>query len=219
MKHIKLWKVLAIFVSCILSSSYALAEYSKSFEGYRIFSTNCTVCHGADGLGNGPLADKLGTRPANLANNDRLAQASDQEFFRIIEGTAPHGRVSEDMPKWGLAIPQTEINSLIAYIRYLQSAKHPVAGNPVIGKQVYNNNCVICHGANGKGKGKLTEVYDMAPADHTNADAMNHMSNEKMHSIIYKGSVGAQLMPGWKGILSDREIDDTISYIRLLSAQ
>lgn len=219
MKHITLWKILATFAAGMLSSSYAFADYSKSFEGYHIFTTDCAVCHGADGTGNGPLANKLETRPANLTNNDRLKQVSDQELFRIIEGTAPHGRVSNDMPKWGLAIPHTEIKSLVAYIRYLHSSKHPIPGNPEIGKQVYDNYCTICHGINGKGKGKLTEVYDMEPADHTNADNMNRMSNEKMHSLISKGAIGAKLMPGWKDILSDKEIDDVISYIRLLSAQ
>ena len=219
MKHMKAWKILAIFAVGILLSSGAFAEYSISFDGYRIFRTDCFVCHGADGTGNGPLAPKLETRPANLTNDDRLKHVSDRDLFKIIEGTAPHGRVSKDMPKWGLTIPHTQIKSLVSYIRFLHRSKHPIPGNPHNGKQVYTDNCVICHGINGKGKGMLTEVYDMEPADHTNTDSMNHISNEKMRSIISNGTKGAKLMPGWKGILSDKEIEDVISYIRLLSAQ
>lgn len=219
MKHMKVWRIVAIFTAGMLLSSTAFAEYSKTFDGYRIFRTDCMVCHGIDGTGNGPLANKLATMPADLTNNGRLKHVTDRELFMIIEGTAPHGRVSSDMPKWGLALPQTQIRSLVAYIRYLHDSKHPILGNPQNGKQVYDNNCTICHGANGKGKGIITEVYDMEPADHTNADSMNLISNEKMHSIISNGTKGAKLMPGWKGLLSDKEIDDVISYIRLLSAQ
>jgi cbb3-type cytochrome c oxidase subunit III len=218
MKQTMVWKLPAILAIGMLSSN-AFADYSKSFDGYRIFRTNCFVCHGLDGTGDGPLASKLETRPADLTDNDRLEKKSDRELFKIIEGTAPHGEVTSDMPQWGLAIPHTQIRSLVAYVRYLHSSKHPVSGNPQMGKQVYDNNCTVCHGPGGKGKGTITKVYDMEPADHTDASSMNRMSNEKIHSIISNGTKGAKLMPGWKGILSDKEIEDVISYIRLLSAQ
>ena len=213
------WKIPAFLAIGISLTSNASAENSISFDGYRIFRTDCFVCHGLDGTGSGPLASKLDTKPADLTNNDRLKQMSDRELFKIIEGTAPHGQVSKDMPKWGLAIPHAQIRSLVAYIRYLHSSKHPVSGNPQMGKQVYDDNCTICHGTDGKGKGTITKVYDMEPADHTDAESMNRMSNKKMYSIIANGTKGAELMPGWKDILSDTEIEAAISYIRLLSAQ
>jgi cbb3-type cytochrome c oxidase subunit III len=218
MKQTMSWRIPAILVLGMLSSN-TFADYSRSFDGYRIFRANCVVCHGLDGTGNGPLAGKLDKKPADLTDNDRLKKKSDRELFKIIEGTAPHGQVSDDMPQWGLAIPHTQIRSLLAYVRYLHGSKHPVSGNPIIGKQVYDDNCTICHGSDGKGEGMITKVYDMEPADHTDASSMNRISNEKIRSIISNGSKGAELMPGWKGFLSDKEIEDVISYIRLLSAQ
>lgn len=219
MRQIIVWKIPVIIILGMWLSSNASADYSKTFDGYRIFQANCSVCHGADGSGNGPLAGKLGATPANLTNNDRLNQKSDRELFRIIEGTAPHGTVSKDMPKWGLAIPGTQIKSLVTYIRYLHQSKYPVSGNPIMGKQVYLSNCTICHGYDGRGRGAITKVYDMKPADHTNARSMERLSNEKIHNIISDGGAGASLMPGWKDMLSDKEIDDVVSYIRLLSSK
>jgi cbb3-type cytochrome c oxidase subunit III len=218
MKQKMVWKIPAILAITMLSSN-AFADYSKSFDGYRIFRTNCSVCHGLDGTGNGLLASKLESKPADLTNSERLGKKSDRELFKIIEGTAPHDQVSDDMPQWGLTIPQTQIRSLLAYVRYLHSSKYPVSGNPEMGKQVYDTNCSICHGFDGKGKGTITKIYDMEPADHTDASSMNHMSNEKIYSIISDGTKGAKLMPGWKEILTEKEIEDVISYIRLLSAQ
>jgi cbb3-type cytochrome c oxidase subunit III len=218
MKQKMVWKIPAILAITMLSSN-VFADYSKSFDGYRVFRTNCSVCHGLDGTGNGPLASKLETKPADLTNNERLEKKSDRELFKIIEGTAPHGQVSGDMPQWGLTISQAQIRSLLIYVRYLHSSKHPVSGNPVMGKQVYDDNCTICHGADVKGKGTITEIYDMEPADHTDTSSMNRMSNEKIRSIISDGTKGAKLMPGWKDVLTDKEIEDVISYIRLLSAQ
>jgi mono/diheme cytochrome c family protein len=37
--------------------------------------------------------------------------------------------------------------------------------------------------------------------------------------VIANGSAGANLMPGWKDTLSDKQIEDVISYIRLLSSE
>lgn len=217
MKQKMVWKIPAILAITMLSSN-AFADYSKSFDGYRIFRTNCSVCHGLDGTGNGLLASKLESKPADLTNSERLGKKSDRELFKIIEGTAPHDQVSDDMPRWGLTIPQAQIRSLLAYVRYLHSSKHPVSGNPEMGKQVYDTNCSLCHGLDGKGKGTITKIYDMEPADHTDASNMNRMSNEKIRSIISEGTKGAKLMPGWKDILTEKETEDVISYIRLLSA-
>lgn len=211
------WKIPAILTIGMLFSSSVLADYSKGFDGYRIFKNNCTLCHGEDGSGNGPLASKLSEKPADLSDNDKLSKRSDHDLFRIIEGTAPHGQVGNEMPKWGLSLPQTEINSLVSYIRYLHTSKYSVSGNPEKGKQTYNEKCSICHGSDGKGKGKLAVVYDMQPADHTDAAAMEKISNEKMYRLIADGTAGAKLMLGWKDILSSDEIKDVISYIRLLS--
>lgn len=219
MKQIIKLKMPLIFTISILLSTNAFADYSKSFDGYRIFKTNCFVCHGADGSGNGPLASKLSVKPADLTSKGKMGQRSDRDLFRIIEGSMAHGQISSDMPKWKFSLPQTQINSLITYIRYLHTSRYTVSGNPQKGKQVYDNNCTICHGAGGKGNGTLTKVYDMQPANHTDTDSMNKISNEKMYYLISDGSTGAALMPGWRGILTDKEIKDVISYIRLLSVK
>ena len=219
MKQTIAWKIPAVFTIGMLLSSNAFADYSKSFEGYRIFKTNCFVCHGTDGSGNGPLASMLSTAPADLTSKGKMGQRSDRDLFRIIEGTAAHGQVSSDMPKWKFSLPHTQINSLVTYIRYLHASKYTVSGNPLKGKQVYDDNCTICHGTGGKGNGTLTEFYDMQPADHTDAESMNKISNEKMYYLIADGTAGAKLMPGWKDTLSVKEIKDAISYIRLLSVQ
>jgi cbb3-type cytochrome c oxidase subunit III len=216
MKKTITYKLAAILTAGLLSSFNALADFSKSFEGYGLYKTHCVICHGADGTGNGLLADRLETRPADLTSPS-LAEKRDHEIFQIIEGTAPHGRVSENMPQWGHALPYNHIDSLVYYVRYLNRTKYPTTGNPVGGKQVYDAYCTDCHGKDGKGEGTLAKVYHMKPADHTNPIEMNRMNNNELKDYISKGE-DTTLMPGWQGELSDKQIDDVVSYIRLLSA-
>lgn len=217
MKSSSLYRFIIVMLASLLCSTNVMAEFSKSFDGYQVFNTYCFICHGKDGKGDGPLANKIGTSPSDLTNDSILSMRTDKELVRIVEGSAPHGK-STDMPRWGVAISYTQVRSLVAYIRYLHRGKHKLTGNPIAGKKVYDDSCIQCHGDYGEGDGVLTRVYSMEPANHTDADHMDRVSNKKMREIITKGGAGASLMPGWSEILSKDEINDVISYIRLIAA-
>ena len=218
------YRLIIITLFSMLFSSNINAEFSKSFEGYQVFNTYCFICHGKDGKGNGPLASKIGTPPTDLTDDTILSKRTDKELKRIVEGSLPHGNATDsksaktNTPRWGVAISHVQIRSLVSYIRYMHRGKHQLPGNPISGKEVYDTYCIQCHGPYGEGDGVLTRVYPMETADHTNATEMDKISTRKMLSIINKGGPGSSLMPGWKNILTDKEINDSISYIRLIAA-
>lgn len=221
MKQPSYYRLSIMCLFSILLSTNTNAEYSKSFEGYQVFNTYCFICHGKDGKGNGPLASKLDTSPTDLTDDKIMSKRSDKELKRIVEGSLPHGNTANgktNMPRWGAAISHVQIRSLVSYIRYMHRGKHVLPGNPVSGKAIYETYCIQCHGPYGEGDGVLTRVYPMEPADYTVAKDMDKLSNRKLNSIISKGGSGKSLMPGWKSILSDKEINDVISYIRLIAA-
>lgn len=209
----------ALFILGVMAmSNNAAADYSRSYEGYKLFNSYCSICHGQNGKGDGPLAKKLSNRPTDLTSNALLSNKSDSDIFQIISGTVPHGR--SNMPKWrvGIAISPSQIKGLVAYIRYLHRGKHKLIGNSEKGKVVYDRSCTICHGDKGEGDGVLTKVYSLEPVNHVNATRMDKMSNKQMVKLVTNGGAGASMMPGWKGILTKQEIADVVSYIRLLSA-
>ena len=218
MKQSSLYKFIIVTLFGLLCSSNVMADFSKSFEGYEVFNKYCFICHGEKGKGDGPLAKKIGTPPANLTDNNRLGKRTDKELIRIVEGTSPHGTVSAEMPPWRIAISRSQVQSLVSYIRYLHRGKNDLPGNPGSGKKVYDNYCIQCHGSYGEGDGVLTRVFPMKPADHTNAERMDKITNKKLREIIAKGGAGSSLMPGWAKILSKDEINDVMSYIRLIVA-
>ncbi|HVS89691.1 MAG TPA: cytochrome c [Candidatus Acidoferrum sp.] len=73
-------------------------------SGKQLFTQYCAACHGATGIGDGPVAPVLKTRPADLTT---LAKRHDGAFpYKYVEdvlrfgpGPAAHG--SSDMPTWG----------------------------------------------------------------------------------------------------------------------
>ncbi|MCK5263559.1 MAG: c-type cytochrome [Gammaproteobacteria bacterium] len=221
MKQIPQYKLIILTLFSMLFSSNSVADISKSFSGHQVFNKYCFICHGEQGKGDGPLASKLDLPPSDLTNDNLLSKRTDKELIRIVEGSLPHGKMTDNgstMPRWGIAISHTQVRSLVAYIRYLHRGKHKLTGDPDSGKDNYDRYCIQCHGDYGEGDGVLTRVYSMEPADHTDAEHMDKVSNKKLRAIITKGGAGASLMPGWSGILSKKEINDVLSYIRLIAA-
>jgi len=202
----------------MLFSTNAAADYSKTFEGFEVFNKYCFICHGAEGKGDGPLAEKIGTPPANLTDDNRMGKRTDKDLIRIIEGSAPNGTVSSDMPAWHVALSYTQIRSLASYVRYLHRGRNGLTGNPTAGKRVYEGSCVQCHGEDGEGDGVLTRVYSMTPANHSDAQRMKKMSNEKMPAILPNGGTGAIMIPGGNAIPIKGEIKNEIIYIRMMSS-
>jgi mono/diheme cytochrome c family protein len=80
---------------------------------------------------------------------------------------------------------------------------------------LYQKYCQVCHGEEGDGDGIMTTLMGMTPMDHTNPNATNSFSNEELVESILDGQ--GKYMPAWRGILSQRDVEALVSYIRLLS--
>src|SRR5690349_17618989 len=80
------------------------------WSGATLFENHCATCHGATGVGDGPLAAHLRRPPANLT---LLGQRNHGVFSRemiaqIIDGRKPlAGHGGGDMPVWGDAFDRS----------------------------------------------------------------------------------------------------------------
>lgn len=67
----------------------------------------CAACHGADGAGNGPVADQLKGKPSDLTvlSKNNGGNFPYQQVYRVIDGTWNQGSLrahgSDEMPIWG----------------------------------------------------------------------------------------------------------------------
>ena len=101
-------------------------------HGSYLFTTYCAACHGTSARGDGPLADSMRRRPANLTE---IAKRNNGVFpaemvHQIIDGRHPvrsHG--GPDMPVWGDSFlrskeagdEKTVKDRIDAIVRYLES--------------------------------------------------------------------------------------------------
>lgn len=88
------------------------------------------------------------------------------------------------------------------------SRPQPIPAHPVLGRQVFGQNCAVCHGAAGEGKDPAPPLNSLGHADH-------HPDWE-LYMFVADGKVGFGQMPAWKGRLSDLEIRSVIAYLKTL---
>ena len=82
----------------------------RQLLGSSVYRTSCSVCHGPDAKGDGPLADSLRFLPPDLTLLARKNGGTfpKQRVLRTVDGRNPvKGHGGPDMPVWGDAFRQT----------------------------------------------------------------------------------------------------------------
>lgn len=87
-------------------------------------------------------------------------------------------------------------------------------GDPQKGQAVYAMNCVLCHGPQGQGDGLVGKTIDPPAADFTSA-ASKKKTDAELLAVIENGRPPTAMV-GWKGQLSDAEIQDVLAYVKSL---
>ncbi len=96
------------------------------------------------------------------------------------------------------------------------------AQNLAEGTSLYVSYCSACHGEKGKGDGLAAKGLPAKPADHTNGDIMNRLSDKYLFDIISKGGGGvgkSAFMPAWGSALNEKQIRDIVAFIRSIAIQ
>ncbi|HSF81441.1 MAG TPA: c-type cytochrome [Anaerolineales bacterium] len=208
-----------VFLLTSIQVGHAQESSQEQLElGGRLYAQNCAICHGTDGEG------RVG---ATLAKN----WPSIRPDLRV-RATIENGVAGSPMPAWsqtnGGPLTSEEIEALVAYIlswetggeRYIPPiptlGPRPVitplpnlAGDPNNGALLYEQNCAVCHGADGEGRvgATLGRAWSALRVDL------------RLESSITNGVEGSP-MPAWGqangGPLGKEEIDDLVAYIMTL---
>ena len=130
-----MWKLLPTALALVLTTSgpsraQRLADPALVDSGRALFATYCASCHGLSGRGNGPAAEELRRRPADLTQLAKLNGGifNGERIHSIVDGRAVKAHGSMEMPVWGDAfkwregLPEDAIKVRIeALVRYLET--------------------------------------------------------------------------------------------------
>ena len=81
------------------------------------------------------------------------------------------------------------------------------------GAQVFESSCAMCHGSEGHGDGPAGQSLDPRPKNL--AEVQTQVGDDYLFWRIHDGKPGTSMV-AWKGILSDEQIWQTVSFLRTL---
>lgn len=185
-------------------------------HGRKVYLTNCSMCHGQDGAGNGPAAAALQVKPRNFTDKAWMAGQADGGFVVA----ALYGIPGSAMPSFKATLSEQDIWSAVAYIRQFASVKKLVGDSTSIsqknGKKLFQQHCSGCHGNQGKGNGPAAQFFVRAPRNLTNMAWLAAYSDSQLYHILMRGVEGSP-MPAFRDMLSYREAYAVIKHLRVLS--
>jgi cytochrome c oxidase cbb3-type subunit 3 len=163
-------------------------------------------------------------------SNTVLANVSDDYLFKTIR----HGRPGRIMPDFH-ELSDAQVTALVEYIRGwydkpgMDFDPTPIAGDVQRGRALYKTNCTKCHGEDGSGEGKGTgvtlsrkrEFMIMPPAINNPGFLKSAPDAMIRHAILTgrKSPDGENLMPSFKGDLTETELNDLVAYVRSFEQQ
>lgn len=165
--------------------------------GGRLFASNCSVCHGSDAKGAYGFP--------NLTDHDWLWGGEPE----AIKTTILNGRQAV-MPAWG-EILEPGIRNVAGYVRSLSGLKNPedLGIDIAAGQQIYQTNCVVCHGAEGKG------MQAMGAPNLTDKVWLYGSSFAQVQQTLRYGRNGQ--MPAQKDFLGNDKVHLLAAYVYSLS--
>jgi mono/diheme cytochrome c family protein len=90
------------------------------------------------------------------------------------------------------------------------------AASIVAGQAVYQQHCLRCHGADGRGEGPDAARLPMWPPTLNNTLMWRRLDGELFHHVRagLRGRDGAITMPGFAGVLSDEQVWQVLDYLQ-----
>lgn len=163
--------------------------------GESLYSSYCTTCHGSDARG--------ARGYPNLRDTDWLYGGEPENIkVSILQGRRAL------MPAWGEVLSAEDIFNVTAYVEQL-SGREVNSMHASLGGAIYNQNCALCHGADGKGNPML------GAANLTDDIWLYGGSQKQIAESIVQGRNG--VMPAHKEFLGEARAHILAAYIYSLS--
>lgn len=104
---------------------YLAAPAGTPANGRRWFVYYCSGCHGPEGKGDGPNAERLrraqNVRPRDLTDAKYFAERTDQDLYTTVALGGGHAGKSTMMPAWSYSLSPEQIKDLVAYLRVVSN--------------------------------------------------------------------------------------------------
>jgi len=197
-------KVLGTTSLADIEKDPALLSLARA-RGRTVFADNCAPCHGSGGAG--------AKGYPNLNDDDWLWGGSLDQIMQTIEFGARSGHAKaheSQMLAFGRdgTLKRDEIVTVANYVRSLSGLSTAPGFNAATGKKIFAENCVSCHGDDGKGN------PEVGAPNLTDQIWLYGSDEATLVETITNGRGG--VMPAWSGRLDPVTIKALAVYVHSL---
>jgi mono/diheme cytochrome c family protein len=164
------------------------AGLPSASSGQDLYGEHCASCHGIDGNGLVPNA-------RNFSDVDYMRGETPADFYVIIT----EGR-QVDMPAFGEELTSDERWAVVYYVWRFSTTADILQ----IGHEIYQSNCVSCHGEDGR-----SMILGAA-----NFSDQRFMANKSPSDLYVSVTQGQGSMPAWQARLGQDDRWAVMDYIR-----
>ncbi len=179
-----------------------------SFNGLSLYADRCANCHGPGGEGDGEMAGDLPAPPRNFTDEEFRRGTVPAALFQTIT----EGRLDAGMPPFGPTssnpIETADRWDLVATVFSLGTPPEVVEN----GRIIYEENCLACHGEDGRGDGPEAATATADPGDLASLRYWYSRSNE----IVFTNLLDVAIVDH-QNELDEDALWDVIDYMRTFS--
>lgn len=224
--------VFAIFLFSLSTFSIAAdtgnhaSDNSDLANGAAVYVERCSLCHGNAGLGEGLIPLAIDDYPSTNLLEAQYAHTKEEVRQAVLLGGS-EGAMSEFSPRWAEELTEQDVDAVADFVMHLREDKNSALSliegvettlrlSAISGKQVYQARCVLCHGVEGKGDGKMSKIIKEPPPFDLTASVV---PPEYITLIVYEGGEAlgrSKQMPPWKDTLHAAELESVVLYLQTL---
>lgn len=220
---------IGVVLACRGATSRSSSELALGGQAYL---AQCSVCHGVEGQGDGPLVASIVAeqrpQPARFTA-EKMRSLGRSGVARVLEGES-HRQPHAPMPFWGPHLGHEWTNRIADYVVHMPSMDDSgraavarylgaPAGASATGRRTYVTYCSACHGPQGHGETFFAPVPGMVPPP-LQAEELRAFTDDEFAKFLAPGGQHmehAPSVPGWLYTISPAERADLIQYIRTLA--
>jgi mono/diheme cytochrome c family protein len=217
----------------------ALVAYTKEsgnqtgvIAGEKVFSDNCTACHGKYGQG-GPNPTRSGDIIAPISSSEYLKTRDDATIRNIIIQGQPDFGMSPFGSAYGGQLNDDQIEAVVAFIRNWETnppvipeptpTPEPISSTPAPGGEISFSNdvspilearCAVCHhSSEGQGGYDISSAFSTISSGKDGPWIVPGDASKSLLLEMLKGTTGFKQMPPVGDPLTDAEIQIIIDWI------
>ena len=113
------YRVSVVVLCALILSGASAVMAADAAKGRPLYQQYCSMCHGAQGKGNGPAAAAMKPRPRDHTESAYMNTLSDDHLMRVLADGGQAVNRSPLMPGWKGTLTPAQMRDVIAYLRTL----------------------------------------------------------------------------------------------------